>query len=230
MQLDFPSREAMAAQAAFDLAQALESAIAARGRAGFAAAGGETPKLTYAHLARAPLDWGAISITLSDERWVPPEHALSNERVLRETLLKAAPGARFAPLYSHARDVEAGAAAADLALQSLNWPLDAIVLGMGEDGHIASLFPHARGLAGALTGQSLCAAIHPFPPPENAPVARLSFTAHAILSAREIFVLTTGRAKRETLLAAAAPGPVADRPVRLLLNQNRTPVRFYWAP
>lgn len=180
----FASREALFEAAAGALSAALTAAIAAKGSASLALAGGSTPAPVYRLLSQADLDWAKVTVTLTDERKVAPDHPDSNERMLRQTLLTGAAGAAaFVPL--------AEQAAAALA------PFDGVLLGMGEDGHFASLFPGNRALAAGLCGDALTIDV---PAGEPAPPQpRSSLTLKALTGAASTILLVTGAAKRAVL-------------------------------
>jgi 6-phosphogluconolactonase len=217
--------------AAAHLAGALEDAVSARGRTSFAATGGRTPAPVYAVLRRAPLDWARVTVTLSDERWVDEGSTDSNARLVRETLLTGpAAAAAFVPLKSDAPTPEAGAAEVEARLAALPWPLDAAMLGMGDDGHVASLFPHNPALAAAmaLDNPRRCAAI-PAGPNGLAPAQpRLSLTLAAILAARSVLVFVAGDDKWRVLQEALAGDDAAAMPVRAVLA-GPAPVRVICA-
>lgn len=224
----FANRQGLAEAAAGAVADALDRRLGqGEGRASLAASGGSTPAPVYDLLRERPLDWSKVDITLSDERWVAPTSADSNQRMLQERLLAgAAAAARFTPLWRPAASVEAAAALDEPEIARL-LPFDVVLLGMGEDGHFASLFPGSPALAEGLDpdGPRLCAAVPPGRPAPPQP--RISLTLRAVLASRLILLLTSGEAKRR-VLDEALDG--ADLPVRALLMQERTPIRILWAP
>ena len=223
----FADGAALAEAAARVIAGSLAEAVGVRGRAAMVATGGGTPKGAYDRLARLPLEWDKVAITLSDERWVPPSDPESNEGMVRRRLLTGpAAAAGFTPLWSDAPTPEAAAGAAEPAVQALA-PFDVVLLGMGDDGHIASLFPGSAALGQGLDPQSprLCLGVPAGSPAPDTP--RISLTLRALLSSRSIVLLISGEAKRRTV-EAALDG--ADLPVRRLLSQSRTPVAILWAP
>ena len=206
---------ALARILAGEIAAVLAAAVRDTGRAALAVPGGTTPAAFLSALGGHALDWAAVAVTLTDERCVPAGHPRSNRRLLDETLFAgSARAARFVAL----GDEE--------ALSAL-LPFDACVLGMGEDWHIASLFPSAGRLEEALSPECATPALRLRAP--GAPEERITLTAPALTGAGRCFLLIQGAAKREALdRAKAAAGP-ADAPVRLVLD-GPNPATVYWAP
>ena len=202
----------------------LEAAIRDTGRAALAVPGGTTPAAFLSALGGYALDWAAVAVTLTDERRVPADHPRSNRRLLDETLFAGpARAARFVALND------------GQALSAL-LPLDACVLGMGEDLHIASLFPGADRLDEALSAECGTPALRLHAPvaPEarinmTAPEARITLTAPALTGAGRCFVLIHGAGKRAALERPGAAANPADAPVRLVLD-GPNPATVYWAP
>lgn len=221
---DFDDSAAAAADLARRIAELLAAAIAERGVATIALSGGRSPRPVLEALSAASLDWNKVIVTLVDERWVAPDHADSNERLLRETLLRGdAAAARFVPMKNDAADAYAGQATCEAAFAALPWPLDIVLLGMGEDGHTASLFPRAAELAEGLSTDALTLAVTP----PVAPHRRLSMSAKAILSSRHIFLQISGAAKKVVYDRAMAGGPVEELPIRVALLQDKVPVEVW---
>jgi 6-phosphogluconolactonase len=204
----------------------LREGIYRRGRASLAVSGGRTPAGLFRRLAASPFPWHCVTVTLADERWVPPSHADSNERMVREVLLRdAAAAAHFVPLYNGAADPTAGLAACAAALAAIPRPFDVVLLGMGEDGHTASLFPAAAS-APLDTAAVLpdCRAVRP----THAAHARLSLSPAALLDTRLVALHFTGAAKWSVLCDALKPGPLETLPVRHVLHQDQVACRVYW--
>ena len=214
----YPSATALAEAAAAGIAAHLTEALRTRGRAGLVATGGRSPGPVYDRLREARLDWARVVVTLSDERCVAPQAPESNARLVRERLLVGdAAKAHLLPLWP-----EPDAAALRALL-----PFDAVMLGMGEDGHVASLIPGSPALAAGMERSSDRLTVFV---PEGAgkpPLARVSLTLAALEQARGVFLLIAGAAKREVIERARAG---ADLPVRALLTQDRVPVRILWSP
>lgn len=221
----FSSRQALYDATASALASALSAAVASRGRAGFAATGGTTPAPVYDRLAASDAPWKRITVTLTDERWVAPSHADSNEGLVRRHLLVgAAAKATFAPLYFDGVSPEEAALRAEPGVAAAT-PFGAVLLGVGADGHFASLFPGSPVLAQGLdpAGERRVLAVPAGSPAPNIP--RLSLTLGALIDADLIVLLITGQAKRALLEDPVDPA----LPVSALLKQDRVPVRILWA-
>lgn len=219
--------EAAAEALADRVAEQLRRAVAERGRAGLVVSGGRTP-LPFFHALRArPLDWGKVTVTLADERWVSPAHPDSNEKLAREHLLR--PETPFVPLHNMAAEVETGAAETAKALASTPLPFDAVVLGMGEDGHVASLFPRHPALKAALDpeGAALCMAVNGAPQP---PPRRITLTLAALLRSRRLYLHITGENKRNVVARAMKNNDPQTLPVSAVLHQTRAPLDIFWAP
>ena len=210
------------------------AAVAARGRATLAVPGGSTPQPLFERLRDLELPWSAVWVTLTDERWIDPREASSNERQLREQLIRGrASRASVVGLKTDDEDPTEALATCAARLERLGGPLDAVVLGMGEDGHVASLFPGAVDPAVALDPRApaRCVAVTP-PATAVAPAnRRLSLTLAALVDTRRLFLIATGEAKRGLIDRALAHDPtIADRPVAAVLSQSVTRVDVWWAP
>lgn len=225
----FESAHALAARVAGDIALQLARAIADRGRASLLLSGGHSPIVLFEQLRAQVFDWNRVSIALVDERWVETTDSGSNERMVRESLLRdRAAAARFVGLKNPAATPELGAIVAWNALASIPRPFDLTVLGMGDDGHTASLFPASPNLKQALDPQAPAGCIGMWSP--SAPHARLSLNLKALLDSRRILIFIRGEAKWRTYAAACGPGPVEEMPLRAVLRQQQVPVEVVWAP
>lgn len=209
----------------FVIAQ-LQQAISARGTALLAVSGGKTPAALFDWLSHQPLEWDKVHITLADDRWLPPNHADSNARLVRQHLLQGhAAAARFTPLANAAPTPERGLAQAIERFNSLPLPFDLILLGMGEDGHTASLFPCAPQLRQALSSNQSLVTIDP----QTAPYGRISLSPAALRQSRQNILLIAGAGKQSVLQRALANGAVEQMPVRLLWQAGMPPLAVYWA-
>ena len=209
------------------VADDLRSGITARERATLVVSGGTTPKKFFGKLAQQDLDWPKVTITLADERWVPPTHARSNEHLLRNTLLTGrAAAATFVPLYTDAPDPESGLAEIAERIGALPLPFDAVVLGLGNDGHCASLFPDGDRFAQA------CDAANParVSPMRSATAGepRMTLTLAALIATRALYLHIEGADKQEVLAhVRAGEGAYARSPLRSLLHAARAPLNVY---
>ena len=225
----YPDLETMSRSLADQIAASLHAAIAARGLASLVVSGGKSPIKLFESLRTQSLDWSRVYITLADERWVDPTDSSSNEKLARDYLLKgAAAAARFLALKNSAATPEQGAAAAWAALAPAPRPFNVVVLGMGDDGHTASLFPGTPGLRTALDTATAPGCIGTVSP--TAPHARLSLNLSALLDSQHLYLFINGAAKWQVYTAASQAGAVAEMPVRAVLRQRRTPVDVTWAP
>jgi len=227
----FTDPQALAMALAAQLAEQLRAAIRERGEALLAVSGGSTPKLLFERLSCESLDWSRVTVTLVDERWVPETDERSNAQLVKSLLLRhAASSARFVPLYQDtAATPESGLVALRTRLAELPATFDAVVLGMGGDGHTASFFPGGDRLAEALdlNGQ---ARVLPMRAP-GAGEPRITFTLPALLQTRLLVLHIEGEAKRELLAKAEqGVGAAAEYPVRAVLTQTRAPLAVYWCP
>ncbi len=226
---DYDSIEEMAAAVAGDIGFIVESAIDARGAALLALPGGNTPKPIYQKLAAAKLEWKRVTLIPGDERLVPMQSELSNVRAIAQAFLPT--GARVIPITGDIADYHLAGNSADARLQDLPWPPDLVWLGMGEDGHTASIFP-GPDLEDALNAPKSRRAVGvmPDPLPADAPVARVTLTRAAILSARTILIAITGQAKRDLLEQAIKDGQSSKLPIGRVLAECDQPIDIHWAP
>ncbi|ABV87654.1 6-phosphogluconolactonase [Shewanella pealeana] len=224
----FDNKEALEAQLAERIANQLQDAVDARGKASLIVSGGSTPLKLFELLSKKAIDWSDVFITLADERWVSPEHGDSNERLVRNNLLKnRAASAKFRGLKNMYSSPEEGCAMAIEQLGSFPTPFDVVVLGMGNDGHTCSWFPCAADaeLDNALTSAELCVAVTP----GNAPHSRISLSKSAILASRQIYLHIVGEQKLEVYRQALASEDTREMPIRAVLEQHKTPVDVYWS-
>lgn len=226
----FTDCQALAVALAERVAERLRAGIAERGAALLAVSGGSTPRHFFERLSREVLDWSKVQVTLVDERWVPETNERSNAGMVKALLLQhAASAAQFVPLYADAPTPEAGLAVVRARMAALALPFDAVVLGMGNDGHTASFFPGGDRLPEAL---DVNGAVRVLPMrAEGAGEPRITFALSALLDTRALYLHIEGEAKRQLLAdARLGLGEAANFPVRAVLTQPRVPVAVYWCP
>lgn len=206
------------------LTDALAAALTDTGKAVFAGSGGSTPAPIYRRMAQADLDWSRVAVTLIDERYVPETSPESNAALLKQTLLSGpAAAARFVPLFHPAVTVDRAAALAAHALAAEGGKLDAVLLGMGEDGHICSMFPGSPTLK-TLLSPALRPTVLGVPHGRDgtAPgLERLTINLPYLMSARRVVFAITGAAKR-AVFEREATGDPAIQPIAALIAANVT--------
>lgn len=226
---EFADDAALVAVLSQRIANDLAEAISLRGGATLALSGGSTPVPLFAALSRLSLDWSCVTITQVDERWVPQDHADSNARLIRQSLLQnAAAKARFISLKIDCEDAFSAEAAVAARLVDFVASIDVAVLGMGGDGHTASFFPNAASLAHALdpAAVALCVAVRP----PLAPHDRMTLSLAALLRTRHLYLHIVGTEKWSVWQQALAPGDVAEMPIRAVIRQQQVPLEVYYAP
>lgn len=186
-----------------------------KGRASLVVPGGRTAKSVFPLLAQVDIHWADIDITLSDERWVDITHPDSNEHLVRETLLKSNAGtARFVSLKTDDTYPEEALEKVGNRLAEIQYPFSVTFIGMGEDGHFASVFPNAdipQNETGLMTAER----------PDH---LRISLTPAALVNSNLVVLIAPGIEKRKILDKAEVPGKATEYPIRHILHQNRTPV------
>ena len=221
----FKNPAVLAEGLAIKVAGQLNDAIQAQGTATLVVSGGRSPVAFFQSLIKQPLDWSKVVVSLADERWVPVEHADSNAGLLKKHLLQGpAAKARFVGLYNVAANLEDAADQADRALAELP-PIDVLILGMGDDGHTASLFPNSPNLAEALNPDNprRC---WPMRAP-TVPHQRLSMSRSLLASAKTKVLSISGQGKLNTLNDALGGTDIAALPIRAFLQPT---LEIYWCP
>lgn len=218
------TRQALAEQLAEAVYQALAADLEHQERALLVVSGGSTPVPFFKALAQKPLAWARVDITLADERWVDAQSSDSNAKLVRDNLLQgSAAAANFVPLTSDDGTPEEGVAAVSEATAGLAWPASVVILGMGSDGHTASLFPDSQELGLALsTDEPLVAVRSP-----SQPQPRITFSAGRLHQAKRHILHITGDDKRVVLANAMSGDDVRTLPIRAFLS---CPLAIYWAP
>lgn len=203
------------------------SAITEKGHASLAVSGGNTPKGLFKVLSNSNLRWSKVTITLADERWVDPSHNDNNERLVREHLLQGlAAAATFLP-FKNAADTALNGQQLLAQKLSILGPIDVLILGMGGDGHTASLFPCSAELESAMDAHNIlpCQSVTP----TTAPYERMTLTLSWLLNSNAIFLHICGEAKRK-VLEQGLKNTSTPPPIARLINQASSPVSVYYSP
>jgi 6-phosphogluconolactonase len=226
---EYDSLDGLADAVAGDIGFIVDSAIDARNASLIAVPGGEPATAIVPKLAAQKLQWKRVAMIPTDERLVPMDDERSNVRSIARSFLPL--GARVVPIAAEISDYKLAGNSADARLQDLPWPPDLVWLGVGEDGHTASIFagpdlqdaldaPRARRAVGVM----------PDPMPADAPVPRVTLTRAAILSARTLLIAITGQEKRELLEQAIADGQSSKLPIGRVLAEAEQPIDIHWCP
>jgi 6-phosphogluconolactonase len=227
----FADAQSMIAHLADEIVRRLDAGVRDHGHASLVVSGGTTPGALFDTLCERDAPWDKVRITLSDERWIAPDEDGSNEKLVRTRLLRGkAASARFVAMKTQDAKPEDAQAAIDRAIAAMPRPFDVTLLGMGDDGHTASLYPHAPELKAALNVEApaLAHAVHA--QSATATGERMTLTLRAILESQWIAILIQGDAKLKTYRDAEKGADVREMPVRSVLAQSRVPVEVFWAP
>lgn len=204
----------------------LSNEIDATGTASLVVSGGRTPVGLFELLSKKEIDWSRVVVTLADDRWVEENHADSNARLVKTHLLKnEATAARFVSLKTKHEDAYEAESSVEDLLKEITMPFTVIVLGMGEDGHTASLFPCSDEVEKGLdrNNKQRCLAVTP----KTAPHQRMSLTLNSIVTSKNVFLHLTGTVKKQ-VLESAINDPSETKPIVSVINQAE--VCLYWAP
>ncbi|WP_166425215.1 6-phosphogluconolactonase [Paraglaciecola sp. 20A4] len=224
---NFQSTDELNSTFAERIVNILQAGISENGRASLVVSGGRTPKALFNSLSNVDLDWSKVDISLADERWVGVDDDASNEKMVRRELLQnKAAAANFIGLKTAHADAKEAVDTCTANLANLHTPFDVLILGMGEDGHTASLFPCSEQIHQGLDqgARRTYIAVQP----TTAPNQRMSLTLPALLNSKHIFLHLTGAGKKQVLDEALKGGDEHVMPIRAVLNN--ADVELMWAP
>jgi 6-phosphogluconolactonase len=226
---EYDSLDELGDAVAGDIGFIVDSAVDARNASLIAVPGGKTGPAIYSKLVAQQLPWKRVTIIPTDDRLAPMDSDLSNVREIARAFLPT--GARVIPIATEITDYKLAGGSADARLQDLPWPPDLVWLGMGADGHTASIF-QGPDLQDALDAPKARRAVGvmPNPLPPEAPVARVTLTRSAILAARTILITITGQQKRDLLEGAIADGQSSKLPIGRVLAEAEQPIDIHWCP
>ncbi len=223
---DYETSDEMADAVAGDVGFIVESALDARGESLLALPGGKSPIAIFERLRDAKINWKRVTIVPGDDRLVPVDDPLSNVALLAKHFMPL--GARVVPIASANLGYRQAGEAAGARLADLKWPPDLVWLGMGKDGHTASIFP-GPDYDEALSSKRRAIGVQPDPMPSEAPVARVTLTKSAILSARAIMITVSGEEKKAVLEAAIEQGAKSPYPIGRVLADAEQPIDIHWS-
>jgi len=220
------SSESLVIDLSQNIYEIINEAIKKRGRASMAVSGGSTPKPLFEELSLLNLDWSKVDLTLVDDRWVDADHKDSNELLVRTHFIKnKAERVNFLPLKNDEQTAKQGISLSEEGLQSFTMPFDVIILGMGEDGHTASLFPCSDELKEGMDLKTKNTLVSTNP--KSAPYERISLTAKSIMEAKKVFLHLNGSSKLHTIEEAMNLSDSNKMPIYAFLNHG---LDIFWSP
>jgi len=227
----FSSTEIMLDTVYEHIVEQLKSSLKAHQQVSLLVSGGSTPGPLYNSLAHASLPWEKIHVGLVDERWVDTHHSASNEKLITDSLLSQQASPAFTGMKTSAKTATQGVNECEARYRCMPQHIACTLLGMGSDGHTASLFPYANGLQEAFSTENRCAAIYPKPSSVTGEfVERMSLTPNALLQSQRLILLITGKEKWDVYQAAKRSSEPLATPIGYFLQQTNTPIHVYWAP
>jgi 6-phosphogluconolactonase len=226
---EFPARNDLDIELARTVSGILAKAIKEKGKASIAVSGGSTPKGFFSVLSQSDIEWSKVTITLADERWVPMDSDASNTRLVHEHLLQnKAEKAKFFHLKQGDELTDETLIDLNVAASKTLLPLDVLILGMGEDGHTASLFPCSDEINAGLDEKN--DAVLMKVQPKTAPNQRISFTFSSLVTSKNIFLHSCGEGKKTVLTQALNGDDPFEMPIRAFLQHPSLNTQIFWAP
>ena len=221
----FDTSEHLVENLAGRIVKDLATAIKKNGKAVLAVSGGSTPKKLFRYLSQMELEWNRVCITLVDERWVGTDKNESNQKLVIENLLQnKAIIARLVSLKNNVIDVRDAQLMTQNRMKKLA-KLDVVVLGMGEDAHTASFFPHATNLEELYTTDKLCCATEANVEPKE----RMTLTKNFLLSCDSLLLHIEGKKKKEVFEKATQSEDAFEMPIVTMMQQNQVMLEVYHA-
>ena len=226
--ITYNNRELLDQKFAAKVAKQLRQAIETNGRASIAFSGGSTPKGFFNALSQQTLEWDKVTVTLADDRWVDVEDNDSNDKLIRENLLvnKASAATLFSLKQAGTFDQDYLSALTKQAQEQV-LPLDIVVLGMGEDGHTASIFPCSEQVNEGLSTTAEAALIKVIP--TTAPYERITFNFNALIGCSHLYLHIVGQSKQDVLNQAIANDNAVEMPIRAFLHNSEKTCEIIWA-
>lgn len=222
--IDFTNAQEQSNYLANKVASILQAAIEQNNQASIAVSGGSTPKEMFALLSNIDIPWQKVTITLVDDRWLEPSHNDSNQKLVEQNLLQNfAQKAHFIGLYQADKSLDQASEHLNQRFKQIELPFDIILLGMGNDGHTASLFPCSSEITQGMSTTQLFLATQP----SSAPYTRMSLSANTISQAKHLFVQLKGQDKQQTLNKALAEQNELAMPIKRFLTNDTT---VLWCP
>jgi 6-phosphogluconolactonase len=226
---EFSAREILDHALATKVSNILANAIKSTGKASIAVSGGSTPKGFFIVLSNSHIDWEKVTITLADERWVSMNSEASNTRLVHENFLQNnASKAKFFHLKQGNELTAKTLVDLNIAAKNTLLPLDVLILGMGEDGHTASLFPCSKEITEGLSLNTEAALLAV--QPKTAPHQRISFTFASLITSKNIFLHSCGEGKKTVLRQALEGNDSFEMPIRAFLQHPSLNIQIFWAP
>jgi 6-phosphogluconolactonase len=228
---EFESPAELAEQAAGDIGFVIESAVEAHKSARIALPGGKAAEPVLAALVRnAGIDWASVTLLPTDDRLVRLDDPASGHRRLSDWF--EAKGANIISLVDESAlaDYREAGRLADARLALLDWPLDLVCLSLGDDGHVAGIYP-GPDLDRALTGprERRAIGLRPDSAPEGESGDRVTLTAAALSSARAVMIVISGNEQKRVLERAIEDGPLSRLPIGRLLAELEVPIDIFWS-